>query len=235
MRKAKQHYPHFTDVKREIVRCDETTPQKCALGVVTWWYLSFLRGLKVSLNKCLSRSYRMNLSWYYFQLAEKTAVSGPEAVFRSLYLDPGPSLAPQLLVPLCLLTPGLVLFSCCLPSAQGPLTMYIQVLLVLWNFFTPSFFLINIALFCACDPVPQGTLLLDKKSLSKVLVSANELIHYPPREHNLHFNWGFLENCASSCSSHPLDKTFKGSPLSIKLISNATTMRYKAPHNLIST
>ena len=131
MRKAKQHYPHFTDVKREIVRCDETTPQKCALGVVTWWYLSFLRGLKVSLNKCLSRSYRMNLSWYYFQLAEKTAVSGPEAVFRSLYLDPGPSLAPQLLVPLCLLTPGLVLFSCCLPSAQGPLTMYIQVLLVL--------------------------------------------------------------------------------------------------------
>lgn len=89
-----------------------------------------------------------------------------QSCFQITYFDLGLSLAPQLLMPLCLLILGLVLFSCCLPSTKShyvPINvpMYIKILLVLWTLFTSFFFLINIVLFCPCDPVPQSTFLLD--------------------------------------------------------------------------
>lgn len=69
----------------------------------------------------------MNLSWYHFKSAEKTAVLGPE-LFSDYLLGPGPSLAPQLLMPLCL--PILDLFL--LPSIYlEPFAMDIKILLVL--------------------------------------------------------------------------------------------------------
>lgn len=63
-------------------------------------------------------------------------------------------------------------------------------------------------------------------NLSKVLISANKLMYYLPREHNLHFNWGFLENCASFCSCHPLGKNLQRLP-----IVNQINFKYLKPRN----